>query len=53
MKFESSAFAYLLDSDVEDEVVAINVQIETVMLLKIFMIYFQHQKNEIRSLNCH
>ena len=53
MKFESSLLASFLDSDVDNEVVAINVQIETVMLLKIF-VYFQHQINEIRCLNhCH
>ena len=46
MKFESSALAYLLNSDADNEVVAINIPIETGMLLKIFMIY-------IRSLNCH
>ena len=50
MKFESSVLASFLDSDVDNEIVAINVQIETVMLLKIF-VYFQYQTNEIRCLN--
>ena len=42
MNFELLVLATLLDSDVDDEVVAINVQI----------IYFQHQTNKVRCLNC-
>ena len=40
MKFESLAVAHLLDCDADDEVFAINFQIETVLSLKMFMMHF-------------
>ena len=51
MKFKSLVLGTLLNSDVDNEVVPINVQIETVMLLKLFMIFIQRQQNEVRCLN--
>ena len=51
MKFESSVLGTFLDSDVDNEVVAINVQIETIMSLKLFTIFIQRQQNEVRCLN--
>ena len=35
------------NSDIDYEVVAINIPIETVLLLKIFMIHLQHQTNKM------
>ena len=52
MKFESLAFAHLLNSNIGNEVFAFTVQIETLLLLKMFVMYFQHQINKIRYLNC-
>ena len=37
----------MLDSDVDDEVIALNIGIETVMSLKIFMIHFWNKQDQI------
>ena len=52
MNFESSVLGTLLTSDVDDEVVAISVQFETVNLLKLFTIIFESQTKEVRCLSC-
>ena len=51
MKFESLVLGTLLNSDVDNEVVVINVQIEKIMLLNLFMIFMKRQKNDVRCLN--
>ena len=50
-EFESSASVYLHNSDIDNEVIAINIQIETELLIKIFMVCFQCQMNKITYLN--
>ena len=47
MKFESLILGTLLNSDVDDDVIAINIQIETIMSLKLFRIFIQRQQNEV------
>ena len=51
MKFESSVLDTLPDSDVDNEIVAINIQIGTVMLLELFTIFIQTEQNKVKCMN--
>ena len=52
MKFDSPAFAHLLDGELDNEYIAYAVQIKPVLTHKMLRMHFQHQIKENVYLNC-